>query len=57
MKDYTVTFTLPIPITARGEGQAQERADLMQEWIKLDAPKTAKWIGDFEVDNPTVEEN
>ena len=57
MKDFTVTFHIVIPITARNEAQAQERADLMQEWMKLEAPKTARWIGDFEIDNPRVEEN
>ena len=57
MKDYTVTFTLVIPITARSERQAQERADLMQEWIKLEAPKTARWIGDFEIDDSSIEED
>ena len=57
MKDFTLTFTLQIPITARSEDHAQERADMIQEWIKLDAPKTARWIGDFEIDNPSIEEN
>ena len=56
MKDYAITFTLVIPITARNETQAQERADMIQEWIKCDAPKTAKWLGDLDVDNPTIEE-
>ena len=48
MKDFTVTITLYIPITARNEAQAQERAEMIQEWIKCDAPKTARWIGDVE---------
>ena len=57
MKDFTVEFTITIPITAHNEEQAEERANLMQEWVKLEAPKTAKWIGDMDIGEPTTEEN
>jgi hypothetical protein len=56
MKDYSVTITLTVPITARNEEQAQERADQMQEWVKFDPPKNKAWAhGDIDFSS-SVEE-
>ncbi len=35
MKDYTVRVTLDIPITAKNEAQAQERADKMLDATEI----------------------
>lgn len=50
MKDYIITVTINLPITARNDEQASERADLIQQWLKLDSPKIAKWLGDMDID-------
>ena len=43
MKDYTVTITMPIPIQARNQEQAEERAETMENAVKIDLPKSARW--------------
>lgn len=55
MKNFNVTITLYIPITACNEEQAQERADMIQEWLSIKPTTTAKWLGDQDCE-VTVEE-
>lgn len=55
-KDYNVTISFTIPITARNQDQAEERAGQLQDWIKLDSPKSKPWFGDMEVNDTQVEE-
>ena len=43
MKDYTVEITMTIPITAKNQEQAEERANQMQEWIEYNPPKNKPW--------------
>ena len=43
MKDYTVIITMTIPIQARNQEQAEERAETMENAIKIDLPKSARW--------------
>ena len=43
MKDYTVTITMTIPIQARNQEQAEERAETMENAVKIDLPKSARW--------------
>lgn len=56
MKDYTVTLTATIQITAKGEDQAEDRSQEVQEWLTFSPPKRAKWAGDFSIDDTSVEE-
>ena len=56
MKDYSIEITVTIPITARNEEQAQERAELLLDCIKFEGPKRAKWYGDVDFGDPAVEE-
>ena len=49
MKDYTVTITIYIPIQARNQEQAEERADTIQDAITIGLPKSARWYsGDYD---------
>lgn len=56
MKDFSVSIMLTIPISARNEDQAADRAVEMQDWIKWDPPKKVKWAGDVDYGDPEVEE-
>ena len=57
MPDYTATITITVPITARNPGQAQERAGQLENWVKVDIPKTRKWAGDVEIEVGEVTED
>ena len=46
MPDYTATIT----ITARNKDQAQERAEQLENRVKVDISKTRKWAGDVEIE-------
>lgn len=56
--DYIANIQVTINFTARNEDQAEERSAQLDEWIKItvDAPKTAKWVGDVEIGSAEVEE-
>ena len=57
MKDYSVEFTMTIPITAKNQEQAKERADQMQEWIEYNPPKNKPWAQqDIDFDCVVTEE-
>ena len=56
MKDYTVTITMTIPIQARNQEQAEERAETMENAIKIDLPKSARWYNGIDEFANTVEE-
>ena len=49
MPDYTVTITVNVPIVARDDAQADERAEHVEYALKLDLKKAVKWAGDMEM--------
>ena len=49
MPDYTVTLTVIVPIEARNQTQAEERASRVEDALKLDLDKRATWAGDMEM--------
>ena len=49
MPDYTVTLTVIVPIEARNQTQAEERAVRVEDALKLDLDKRATWAGDMEM--------
>ena len=56
MKDYLVTVTISTSIRARNQEEAQERADRITEWLKVEAPKSARWFGDYDIEAQVEEE-
>ena len=48
MKDFNVTITLTVPITAKNLDQAQERADIIEHELIL---PNKKWFNDYEIEN------
>ena len=56
--DFTATLTVRIPFTARNAEQADERAELLERWLKWEPPKNRPWAeGDgWEVESVEVEE-
>ena len=46
MPDYTATITITVPITARNKDQARESSELLDEWVKVEIPKSRRWAGD-----------
>ena len=56
MKDYTVTITMTIPIQARNQEQAEERAESMENAIKIDLPKSTRWYNGIDESVNSVED-
>jgi len=56
MKDYTVTITMTIPIQARNQEQAEERAETMENAVKIDLPKSARWYNGIDEFTNSAEE-
>ena len=54
MKDYSVTVEITFSVTAGSEEKAEERAQQVADAITVH--KTATWLGDPEIGEPTVEE-
>ena len=57
-REYEVSYTVRRTITARSEDQAEERAGMMQDWIRLELPKGRPWAhyGETEVELDGVTE-
>ena len=51
MPDYTVTITVNVPIVARDDAQADERAESLEELFKLGIALVQRptWAGDTEI--------
>ena len=49
MATYIVTITVNVPIEARNDDQADERAERVEYALKLDLSKAIKWVGDMEM--------
>jgi hypothetical protein len=58
MKDYTVTITMRIYIRARNQEQADERAEALENAVKIDLPKkSARWYNHEESTITMQEDN
>ena len=56
MADYNVTITFSIPITARDEEQAVERAEKLAAALHLDPNFRKLWVGNMQMPETEVEE-
>ena len=51
MKEYSVTLTVRVQITARNEEQGEERAAMLEEAILFTGGTLKKpWFGDYEIE-------
>ena len=55
MKDYVITITVTVPFEAKNQAQSEERAQQVENALKLDLNKKATWAGDMEMNYEVAE--